>query len=208
MARQSGCTVILVRHGETAANRLRCFADSADLPLTEVGREQAHNAARRLSERFRPARVFSSEFLRARQTAAIIASFPKVGVEIMAGIHDRDFGCLRGQPYERLGELMSNDPGCAAARSWLWSPPGGESLEDVRLRVMKALGTLLLRSPEQDVVVVCHGAVIQAICAHISGDWSEAFVPPNCGIVSLRSKGQEWELATENESNFFCARPQ
>jgi broad specificity phosphatase PhoE len=188
--------IILVRHGETDANRKRCFAESADVPLTQVGRRQAYAVAHALVERFPYARVFTSGFLRARQTAEIIASFRREEVEVIGGIHDRDFGCLNGQPYERLGEMMSNDPGCHPQRTWLWKPPAGESLDDVRLRVMKALETLLLHDPQQPVVVVCHGAVIQAICAHIKGEWSESFVPANCGIVFLRSDGQKWELAT------------
>jgi alpha-ribazole phosphatase len=203
MPHPSACTVILVRHGETEANRKRCFADSPDLPLTETGDRQAHDTARLLANEFRPARVYSSEFLRARQTAAIIGSCLDVGVEVLAGIHDRDFGSLNGSPYERLGELMSDDPGCSPAEASRWSPPGGESLEDVRLRAVKAIETVITRHSREEAIVVCHGAVIQAICAHIRGEWNEADVPPNCGIVRVRSAGQNWEFAALAPVYFF-----
>jgi hypothetical protein len=34
--------------------------------------------------------------------------------------------------------------------------------------------------------------VIQAVCAHITGAWNEAYVPPNCGIVVLDHTAQGW----------------
>ena len=184
--------LILVRHGETQANRLRCFAESNETPLTETGLRQAGELAHRLAERFRPDAVCSSSFLRARQTGEIIAHTLEIRSEVIAGIHERDFGCLKGQPYDRLPEMMSADAHCDPARTWMWTPPGGESLEDVRKRVAAAIDDLRARFPAQEVIVVTHGAVIQAICAHATGQWTEASVPPNCGIVEIEHDGRSW----------------
>jgi broad specificity phosphatase PhoE len=49
MDRKSAGRIILIRHGETEANRSRCFADSDDIPLTDTGRSQSHALALRLS---------------------------------------------------------------------------------------------------------------------------------------------------------------
>jgi len=182
--------IILVRHGETEANRQRCFACSDDIPLTDAGREQAHQLALRLSREFRPAVLVSSEFLRARQTSEIIARVLGLTTAAITGIHERDFGSLKGHPYERLGEAMSLDRSIAP---WMWSPTGGESLDDVRRRAIDAIEALRVRYPDQEIVVVCHGAVIQAICAHITGQWSETCVPPNCGVVMIPCGPQGWE---------------
>jgi broad specificity phosphatase PhoE len=175
--------VILVRHGETEANRRKCFAESDDIPLTENGRRQAHDLATRLAREFRPQILCSSEFARARETSNIIAGVLGLHPEIIPGIHERNFGFLKGHSYDRMGEAMTSDPLYDPARSWQWTPPGGESLNDVRHRAIAALGSMRTRHRGKDIVIVCHGAVIQAICAHISGEWSE--VPDNCAIVEI-----------------------
>jgi probable phosphoglycerate mutase len=185
--------IILVRHGETEANRLRCFAESDEIPLNGAGRMQAHRLALRLAREFRPAALLSSSFLRARETSEIIARALDLETEVIAGIHERDFGCLRGHPYERMVEQMSLDSRYDPSKAWMWAPEGGESQEDVRLRAGSVLETLRVRYAGRQVVVVCHGAVIQAIWAHITGSWDVANVPPNCGIVVLEHTAEAWE---------------
>jgi broad specificity phosphatase PhoE len=181
--------IILIRHGETEANRKRCFAESSEIPLTDAGRHQARALASYLAANFQPGVLLSSEFLRAWQTSEIIADALHLKAEVIAGIHERDFGCLKGLPYSGLGEMMLLN----AAVPWMWSPPGGESLHQVQQRAVAAIELLRVRYPEQEVVLVSHGAVIQAICAHITGEWTEASVPPNCGIVVIEYDAQKWK---------------
>jgi broad specificity phosphatase PhoE len=175
--------ILLVRHGETDANRRKCFAESDDIPLTETGRRQAHGLAARLSREFRPQVLCSSEFARARETSDIIASVLGLQAETIQGIHERNFGFLKGHPYHRMVEAMTADPLYDSSRIWQWTPLGGESLEDVRHRAIAALSAARERHRGKDIVIVCHGAVIQAICAHISGEWND--VPDNCAIVEI-----------------------
>src|SRR5580704_6989253 len=103
-------TIILVRHGESVANRDRHFAESGDNPLTELGFQQARELAPILAARFRPPVVLSSEFLRARQTAAILAEHLDVPLEVIEGIHERDFGSLKGLSYQHYWDMKKNDP--------------------------------------------------------------------------------------------------
>ena len=74
--------LLLVRHGESEGNALRRFTDSELVPLTQRGREQAERAAALLRARFAPARIVSSPFTRAQQTAEIIASALVLPIEI------------------------------------------------------------------------------------------------------------------------------
>lgn len=179
--------IILVRHGETEANRAGCFAESDEIPLTEAGRRQAHEAARRLASGFPLQRLFSSPFARARETSEIIAQVLRLEVEILEGIHERNFGCLKGHPYKRMGEMMAGDPSCDLTRTWTWRPEGGESLDDVRRRAVAVIDDVRGRHADQDVVLVCHGAVIQALSAHLTGNWSDAVVPANCEILVIEA---------------------
>jgi broad specificity phosphatase PhoE len=188
--------IILVRHGETEANRLRYFA-ADNVSLTETGRLQAHELAMRLKREFRPDALISSEFLRAKQTSEIIGQVLGLDAETVSGLHERDFGCLKGKPYEELGQMMTfdgfHDPEVPQLKPWLWRPAGGESLDDVRARAIMAIEAVRCRQRGREVVVVCHGAVIQAVCAHITGEWSAVSVPPNCGIVTVEYGPAGWQ---------------
>jgi probable phosphoglycerate mutase len=193
MQHQQAGKIILVRHGETEANRLRCFAESNEVPLNETGRMQAHRLAASLAREFPLARVFSSDFLRARETSDIIAAALGLKTEVIAGIHERDFGRLKGHPYERLAEAMVLDAMYDPGQFRQWAPDGGESLEEVRMRGAAALEALRMEHQGKQVIVVCHGAVIQAMCAQVTGEWNEGWVPPNCGTVVIDFIGLEWK---------------
>ncbi len=155
------------------------------MELTEEGLRQAEDLANRVARDFSPRFLYSSAFRRACQTAEIVGRVVGVKAVVLPDVHERNFGCLRGQPYARMGELMLADPRCDPDQDWLWAPDGGESHEEVRVRVVLALRRLTHRHPEDEVAVICHGAVIQSVRAHITGNWRESSVPPNCGIVLI-----------------------
>jgi probable phosphoglycerate mutase len=175
--------LILVRHGESTANRDRCFTITDDVPLTELGRQQARKTALLIAKRFAAERVISSTFARARETAEIIAAELRLQAEVIDDLHERNFGCLKGQPYEAFTDLVLSDPTYDAAQEWLWRPEGGESHEDVRRRVVTVMEAVRVRHLEQDVVVVSHGAVMRCVWAHLTGNWNDAYLPPNAGVV-------------------------
>ena len=174
--------LILVRHGESSGNRDRIFATSPhDLPLTELGYRQAHEAARRIAELFRPELVVTSSYLRASETARIIAGALGLPLEIEPDLHEREFGTLRGRSYDSFLAEPDYDP----QRPWAWKPEGGESYEEVQTRVSPVLDRLAAAHTGREVVVVSHGGVMSALWAYVAGSWDDAHVPPNCGMVLI-----------------------
>src|SRR5258705_6148707 len=101
--------LILVRHGESCANRLHVFAED-HTPLTDLGRMQAHQVAGRIAARFHPAALVASPLERARQTAEIIGRELGLAVEVMPGLEESDFGVLKGQSYEAYRSIILSDP--------------------------------------------------------------------------------------------------
>jgi broad specificity phosphatase PhoE len=174
---------IMVRHGESEGNRDRRFTTTNETPLTDRGREQAALAGRRIVRLFNPELIVSSPFTRARQTSEIIANELRLPIEIVHDLHERDLGCLKGQSYDALRELVRTDPSYDPANGWAWKPEGGESYEDVRRRVMRAIEDLRIRYAGREIVIVSHGGVMLSVWAHISGAWKGSHLPPNCGIV-------------------------
>jgi broad specificity phosphatase PhoE len=193
MQREEACHIVLVRHGETEANVRGHFADSDEIPLTHTGRTQAHDVALRLSREFHPCALISSTFLRAIETGEIIAGVLGLEVEVIEGIHERDFGSLRGHPYSRLAEVTSAYDLGAPDKIRMWRPEGGESLEDVRVRAIAALEDLRVRYAGRRIVVVSHGAVIRSICSHFTDDWGENYILSNCAAVVIAHTEQGWQ---------------
>lgn len=178
-------TFILVRHGESQSNRDRYFAWNGDVGLTDTGRLQAQEVAEQIAAGFTPARVLSSHFRRATESAEIIARRLSLPLEVVEGIQERDLGCLKGQPWTMYRSLAESDPAYDPQRDWLWRPQGGESYEDVQHRVVPRLEELRRRFPTGESVIVSHGAVMRAVFSHFSGAWDHSFIPQNCAILLL-----------------------
>lgn len=121
-----------VRHGATAPNLagLRCGGD-LDVPLTDIGREQAHAAGRALA-RLEPAvgAIITSPLLRNRETAAIIAGYlPRARVAIEPAFGERRLGAWNLLP------ILQTQPWLEARMT----PPGGESDDEFIDRIGRAV---------------------------------------------------------------------
>jgi broad specificity phosphatase PhoE len=120
-------------------------------------------------------------------TAKILASPFNLQVQPLHGLIDIDYGRWQGLSLKeagaRDGELY---------RLWLHSPhlvtfPGGESLEQVRKRVVAALEALLSQHPEQTIVMVSHKVVCKVLICDILGLDNSHFwrVAQDTGAISL-----------------------
>jgi broad specificity phosphatase PhoE len=147
--------IILVRHGETALNAARVMQPAAT-PLSERGAAQALAVGRRLARQGSVGAILSSDLPRAWCTAEAIAEALALPIEPSALLQERNFGDLRGRPYDALGF----DPLVMDA-----APPGGESAADFALRLRAAFDEMLQRHAglQGDLVVVTHGLVIRTL---------------------------------------------
>ena len=172
---------ILVRHGETEANRKGCYAQSPEDPLTNRGIDQVRQAAAHISKVLMTRIVVANPLVRARQSGEIIAQALGVPLEIVEGLEEQNFGNLSGQPVHSFA---------ANARSprWLWRPTGGESSEDVCRRVVPVLERLCARYVNDDYVVVSHAAVMRSVWMHLSGHlerWDYGHSPDNGSMILI-----------------------
>jgi probable phosphoglycerate mutase len=182
--------LLLVRHGESAANALRRFTESDANPLSPLGRVQAARTGTLLRERFAPVRIVSSPFARARQTAEIIASALgfALPIEVEPSVREQHLGELHGQPFD----AALRTPGFDSLSRWEWRPPGGETLIEVQTRAVPALRAIARSSLGRDVVVTSHSGTIQAFWAHVEGSWEGVPPVPNCSVVLVEHDGAEF----------------
>lgn len=171
--------MILVRHGESEGNRDRTFTQSEQVPLTDLGREQARAAAQKIAARYKPARIVSSPYARAHDTAQIIAAHFGLPVEIEADLREQSFGVFAGQPYLSL----LSDAAYHEGPRWNWCPQDGESLVHVAERAVPVFERLVREGAGKDTIVVSHGGVMLALSAFVSGGWEGISVTANAGVV-------------------------
>ena len=147
-----GRWLLLIRHGETPLNVARVLQPAAT-PLSDRGVAQAKALARRLAGAGL-AGLISSDLPRARQTAEAIAAACGLNMVLTPLLHERNFGDLRGLPYDSLGF----DPLASDA-----APPGGESQAEFSARARAAwLQVLALAAHAHGALaVVTHGLVIR-----------------------------------------------
>lgn len=185
--------LILVRHGETAANSAHLLQGRADLALNDLGRRQVA-ALRGVAGP--GSQVVCSPLLRGRQTAAAIlgpsadargddrgperASAP-MGIVVDERWVEIDYGDLDGEPVSEawapLWARWREDPE--------YAPPGGESLAAVGRRVREACEELAEAASTGDVVVVTHVSPIKAAVMWALGVGDQTAWRMFCDVASV-----------------------
>jgi broad specificity phosphatase PhoE len=166
--------LILVRHGETRANREFRYIGARDDLLTEQGQAQAEKLAGALSG-FQLAGVYSSPLQRAYHTALPIATRHNLAVQVVDDLRESNFGAWEGLSR---AEVMAQDGERLLAweRDTSIAPPGGESLEAMYRRVLAFVEKLARAHPGQSVALVSHVGPIKAVlCAALGAPVSSAF---------------------------------
>jgi len=166
--------ILLIRHGQTEWNRQQVFRGRADIPLSNVGIEQAMALAERLAEE--PiAAVYSSPLARALVTAEHVARPHNLQPHRVDGLTDISFGAWEGRPHEDVrqedGELYER---------WQSQPhlvrlPDGEALAEVRQRATAALDDIVTRHGGGTVAVVAHRVVNKVLLCAFLGLGDDAF---------------------------------
>ncbi len=172
------CRIHLVRHGQTIMNAQVRFRGRLDVPLNEVGRAEAQEAARALVGSGLVA-VYTSPLGRAREVAEAIAVKNGVGaVRAQAGLMNLDYGAWEGLTKEESAEV---DP--EAWGNYVGDPeqavcPEGEAVAEAADRVIAALRAIAADHPGQSVAAVSHGVMLRLAVLRVAGasdnDWQFA----------------------------------
>ncbi|MQG66028.1 MAG: histidine phosphatase family protein [SAR202 cluster bacterium] len=180
--------IILVRHGETMANKAQLVLGTSDVPLTELGRGQAKAAAQKISlMEPSPTILFSSPYQRAKETAGYISNVIGLNPIFIDGLKEMNSGEMEGikasKMVDKYPEYMKNwRRDHSTAR-----PPGGETLEEVHSRAWKSILNIFNEYDEPLVVVVAHLFPIQGILCNVLGIKSNNFEKLVIDLGSLSS---------------------
>jgi 2,3-bisphosphoglycerate-dependent phosphoglycerate mutase len=163
--------IILVRHGESQANAQEIVSGADDWPLTQLGKQQARQAAEQLRH-VKLDKAYTSQLSRAKDTLAEIAEAlhrTDLPVVIAPELNERDFGALTGQPKAEVKQQIGNDQFNAVVWNWDVPAPDGESLKMTHDRVVPYFQKTILADATngQNILVVAHRQLLRALVKHL-----------------------------------------
>lgn len=157
--------IYMVRHGETILTPDRKFSGVGKLnpPLTEEGRQQARKVAAEIAK-IKPDVLISSPLQRTRDTAEEIAKATGLKPIYDEAWYECSFGQWDGLSVDEVKLKWPSE-----YTSWIsssaFTPPGGESYDDLAARIEPAFDALAEKYPAQKVVVVTHNGVIKQLAS-------------------------------------------
>lgn len=188
--------VVLIRHGETDWNAEGRIQGHLQIPLNRRGRAQAEALGTHL-QGTRFAAVYSSDLLRALQTAQAIVRHSGQEIREDVRLREWDLGVLAGL---RRTQAEHDQPHAARIRrDYLVDEPipGGESIRQRFERVTRAVGDIAARHPRDTVLVVSHGGPLGDCYRRAVGKGVEERMKIdlfNASINQIRIDGDDWSL--------------
>ena len=196
--------IIIARHGQTKWNVGEVFRGRIDIELDEIGEKQAELLAEYLSGR-KIDTVYSSPLKRALKTAEAIASYHQLEVEITPGLIDFSYGEWQGLSHQEVKDRYQE-----LYAEWITNPhqakmPDGESLEDVRKRVLAVVDEVTAKYAGT-VILVAHRVVNKVlICALLGLDNSHFWNirQDTCGITTFTYENGRFILTEHNNTSYL-----
>lgn len=200
--------VYLVRHGATSWNESGRFQGHSDIPLSDLGHDQAARVARRLARSSIEA-VYSSPLQRAMETARAIASQCGCTPVSDPRLREAHFGDWEGMTFKEFTQAWPE-----RVRQWLGDPldtrppgDGAETLRELENRTREALQDILDRHDDGDVVIVGHGGSIRAVISRALGSDLSIYRRirlDNCSVSRLEVHGDHTVIGSLNETEHLA----
>ena len=182
--------LFLIRHGQTTGNVARLYYGPQDLPLTDVGRDQARSLQPFLSQ-YTFDRVYASDLARAVETAQLaIPGCEPIQTPLLREMNEGD---LMGLTYEQVKENYSHLPNDS------YESVNGESQQQAAARMTEFL-KLLEHDPCGHVAAFAHAGIMRCLMRLLLGEKVSVstLCNPNCNIAVFHWDGQHWSLAAWN----------
>ena len=157
--------IFLIRHGETEWNATGRLQGRSNVQLSAVGVHQARLLAAHAPFNAVEA-IYSSDLIRARTTAEILAERFDQPVRVMSELRETSFGEWEGHSIRELAEDLTDGFEKFFTDPELCCPPHGETFAECQERVVNAVRKIVAANENRRVIIVSHGAAIRLIlCA-------------------------------------------
>lgn len=198
--------LIVWRHGNTDWNAANRVQGQSDVPLNELGRRQAVDAAELLI-RLKPDVLFSSDLSRAADTASALAALSGLPISHDERLRERYFGEWQGLTMAEVAERRPDEHARWKAGETVIGG-GVETLDDLGKRVAEGLQAAADAAPAGGTVIVAtHGAAARQGIGQLLGWPAEQLrtlrALQNCHWAELSWESDRgWQLAAYNVGPF------
>ena len=158
--------LLLVRHGDTKLNSGQRFWGQTDVELSAAGISQAERLRDRLSTEKIDV-VYASNLKRAVVTAEIIASTHQLDIITCAELGEINFGWIEGLTFEEISQRHPEVAERLGKKGIRPKFPGGESLDELNIRVNKFIRRLEKHAPEETILIVAHSGTLRLLLCNL-----------------------------------------
>lgn len=188
----------LVRHGETAWNAEGRVQGQLDIVLNAAGLAQARAVASVLkSESF--AAIYSSDLLRAQQTAQPTADLLRKKVVLDKNLRERHYGMFQGMTYTEASVRIPEGYARFKAKDPDYDFGTGEALKDFNSRSLLLISKIVQNHEGENVLLFTHGGVLEMVYRHATGrglSTPRDFEIPNAGISRVEIGAGGWRVVS------------
>ncbi len=200
----------MIRHGQSGGNVAGTFGGHSPTPLSELGRKQAEITAKALAKE-RIDAVYSSDLVRAVETATPLAE--RLGLEVnkTSAFRERNVGVLEGLTFNESKEKYPRDYYALINRKINHKITDGESYRDLLKRGTGALNEILFAHKGKRIAIYSHTGAICYLTLHLIGainyntQQTPWLVTSNCGInrFEIRGRNNTRVLAVNDTRHLF-----
>lgn len=196
--KKSCCTIYLTRHGETDWNEKRLIQGHTDIPLNKKGEKQAKELGKELKNiNFNVA--FSSDLLRAKNTAEIIIAKKKINVGTIKALRERNFGRFEGKHLIELRKTFGEVMLITVEKQKKLQLFDVENDEEIIARLIPFMKKIASNYLGKNVLMVTHGGLLRAFLSYVDYKIPEYTERPmkNAGYLIIESDGEEFKVKKE-----------
>lgn len=201
-------TFYIARHGQNVDNQNGILNGHRDLPLTEIGEQQAvllgeqiHKSGLRFDS------VYASPLIRAWKTAEVvctIAEQPKFVIE--KDLIERNFGIMSGKRLDEIEAICAPNIIKTETITYFLEPEGGESFPVLIQRAKDLLERMTAKHSDEHVLLVCHGDFGKMIyAAYYKEDWETVLTGFHFGNSEVLVLSDRLQLPEQCASEGHCA---
>jgi probable phosphoglycerate mutase len=187
--------LFLIRHGQSAGNAEGRFGGHSPTPLSALGIKQAKATATALA-RERVDHIYSSDLLRAVQTAEPLSELLGIEVNKTNAFRERNVGVLEGLTFQESKQLFPKDYYALVNRNINHVITGGESYRQLLRRGTEAIREILRVHKGSNVAIYSHTGAICYLTLQMIGAINRKtvqtpwLVTSNCGINRIEIRGR------------------
>lgn len=181
----------MVRHGETTGDVEDRYGGDYDDHLTEKGRKQAEELAKKLSNKGIEI-IFCSPRIRAKETLEIINKKLKVLSKIVQGFREGNkYGILTGMKKSDAREKYPDQIILIEKRMKV---KGGEDYDVFRKRIFDAFEKVT-NSGYNKIAIITHGGPIENICKkYLNLNKLKSEEIEDCAIIKIEKENKKYKL--------------